>query len=731
MALAPGTQLGPYEITAQIGVGGMGEVYRARDTRLERDVAIKVLPDTLAADPDRVRRFEQEARAIAALNHPHICQIYDVGRLKLDTMLESGPSYLVLEYVEGTPLRGPQADGEATRLALQVAGALEAAHRRGILHRDLKPANILVTTDGTAKVLDFGLAKTLVSDADVTRTVEGAVVGTAAYMSPEQAQGKPVDARSDIFSLGAVLYEVLSGERAFRGETSADVVSAVLRDEPRPLHVSPLARLVSRCLEKDVSRRYQSMAEVRAALEDVSRAGPAREPSIAVLPFENLTADKENEYFSDGLAEEIINALTRIPGLKVIARTSAFAFKGKHEDVRRIAGALGVTNVLEGSVRRAGSRIRMSVQLITAADGSHVWSERYDRELADVFVVQDEIAVVVASALQVTLSSASAPARRYTPGLPAYEHYLKALYHSQRWTPQSMALAREHFERAISTDPNFALAHAEFGHLFHSLVIFGLMPPREALPLMRKESRQALAIDPTLPEGHAMLGTAAAMFDYDWPEAERHFALAMPRGAAPSRMHRYYAHYCLVPTGRAEEAVHHHTLALSEDPLNLAARVERAIALRAASRRAEADDELRAVMELDKTYWFPHFMLGVNLALDGRPEEAFAISRDAHELAPWFKPIVGFHAAMLRRIGQTERAEELIQPLLSKDEYVDPLGLAIFNLVCGDLDRTADWVERAIEQRQPAILFFLNGHATALRSSPRWPKLARMMNLPA
>jgi serine/threonine protein kinase len=340
--------LGSYEVVSLLGSGGMGEVYRARDARLDRDVAIKVLPENLATDPDRVRRFQQEARAIGALNHPHICQIHDVG-----------PGYLVLEYIDGAPLRGPLAPAEAVRLILQVADAVDAAHQKGILHRDLKPANILVTTDGRVKVLDFGLAKVMTSEQDATRTIEGIVAGTAAYMSPEQAEGKPLDARSDVFSFGSVLYEMLSGTCAFGGDTAAQVVSAVLRDDPPPLAAPPaLERIVRRCLAKQVAQRFPSMHEVKVALEDMSEGSGDSKPSIAVLPFENISGDKENEYFSDGLAEEIINLLAKIPGLRVIARTSAFAFKGKHEDVRKIAVALGVTNVLEGSVRKAVGSLR-------------------------------------------------------------------------------------------------------------------------------------------------------------------------------------------------------------------------------------------------------------------------------------------------------------------------------------------------------------------------------------
>ncbi len=445
-----------------------------------------------------------------------------------------------------------------------------------------------------------------------------------------------------------------------------------------------------------------------------------------------MSGDKENEYFSDGLAEEIINLLTKIPDLRVIARTSAFAFKGRHEDVRRIATALGVTNVLEGSVRKVGSRIRVTAQLITAADGSHLWSERYDRHLADVFEVQDEIAAAITSALHVKLAGPAEPVRRHTPNLQAYEHYLKALYDARSRTPESMARAQKHFERAIELDPRFAVAHAELAHLFGQFGGYGVLPPRTALPLMREEARKALAIDPLLPEGHAMLGTVAAWFDYDWPEAERHFKYAMSLNAVPPVVHQHYAMYCLLPTGRAQQAVTESTLCVNEDPLNLMTRAERAVCLRSASRFAEANDELRQLIALDETFFFPYFMLGANLASEDQMDEARSLAERGFALAPWFKPMVGLRAALLMRDGETDRAETLVREHLSPDQgYVDPIGPAVFHLHTGDIDRAADWAEQAARERQFAVLFFLQSHGQMLRASARWPALAAMVNLPA
>ena len=372
---------------------------------------------------------KQEARAIAALNHPHICQIHDIG-----------PDYLVLEYIDGHPLRGPVPPAEALRLAMQIATALEEAHGKGVLHRDLKPANIMLTrvggasdppTASIAKLLDFGLATLMSADADATRTADGIVVGTAAYMSPEQAEGKPLDARSDIFSFGAVLYELLSGHRAFGGTSTVAVLSAVLRDDPQPFHApAGLERIVRRCLQKPRERRFQTMGELRAALEDAATEAASkadeRQPSIAVLPFDNMSADKTSEYFSDGLAEEIIHALAQVPGLNVAGRTSSFFFRGKDVEFGEIGRKLNVEHILEGSVRQAGNRVRVTAQLIKVADGFHLWSERYDREMTDIFAIQDEITHAIAMALRMKLSREAVAPRPYTPNLRAYEAYLKS-----------------------------------------------------------------------------------------------------------------------------------------------------------------------------------------------------------------------------------------------------------------------------------------------------------------
>jgi serine/threonine protein kinase/Tfp pilus assembly protein PilF len=718
MPLSAGDRLGPYEILALIGTGGMGEVYKARDTRLDRTVAIKRLKGQHTA------RFEQEARAIAALNHPNICTLHDIG-----------PDYLVMEYVEGKPLQGPLRVEDAMKLALQIAAALEEAHGRGILHRDLKPGNILVTGKGAAKLVDFGLAKLITdSESDVTKTIEGTVMGTAAYMAPEQAEGKPLDARSDIFSFGAVLYEMLSGTRVFGGTSTAQVLSAVLRDEPAPLPAAlkipaELDRVIRRCLRKAPADRFQTMAEVKGALGQVSLRTSEEQPSIAVLPFANMSADKDNEYFSDGLSEEIINALAHIPGLQVTARTSAFAFRGKEQDIRKVAEALDVRTILEGSVRRAGNRIRVTAQLINAVDGYHLWSERYDRELADVFAIQDEIAQAIAAALQMKLSAQ--PARQYTPELPAYEAYLKGRHHMARFTPESMARSRECFEQAIALDPKFALAHSELGNCFLQRTLSGFLPAHEAMPLVRDAAKRALDVDPALPEAQALLGTVAGVYDLDWREAERRFRLALARDPVPAYVHQLYGFFYLLANGRSREAAEELERARKQDPLAVSVRTHLGNSLLAAGREAEAEAEFRQILELDESFWPARMNMIMIHALRGELVEALAYAEKAYTAAPGFPQAIGLLAGVLALSGDTGRAEAILEKLRPGQAYGAPRALALYHLLCGEVEKAADWTGKAIQQRDPLMMLFLRYPVgKPLRSSPRWPALAKMMNLP-
>jgi serine/threonine protein kinase/Tfp pilus assembly protein PilF len=713
---AIGTRLDPYMLVSPIGAGGMGEVWKARDTRLDRVVAIKRLKGEYTS------RFKREARAIAALNHPNICQLYDIG-----------PDYLVMEYIDGKPLRCPLTAEEAVRLAIQIASALEQAHRKGIIHSDLKPSNIMVTEAGAAKLLDFGLATLMTTpDSAITvDTIDDAVTGTPAYLAPEQAQGRALDSRCDVFSFGAVLYEMLSGRRAFEGDSLAQILSAVLRDDPLPLEGPwSLDVIVRRCLAKDPAQRFQTMSEVKAALEQFSQKPAGVVPSIAVLPFTNLSADKENEYFSDGLAEELINMLARVPGLKVTARTSSFAFRGKDQDIRKIGGTLDVRSILEGSVRRSGSRIRVTVQLINAEDGYHLWSERYDRQMADVFAMQDEIAQAIAAALEVKLSIGPRPLARYTPNIPAYEAFLKGVYHGARLTPESFALSRKYLEEAIALDPKFALAHnAIGGHLF-VLACGTLLSAHEAMPAARRAAQAALDIDPSLPEAQAALGVIAAVYDYNWQEADRRFRLAMARDPIPPHVRHMHGFWYLNAVGRGQEAAAECEQALKKDPLSVAGHTNLGYCLLAAGTNAEACTEFHKSLEIDANFWFAFYGLGIAHALQGALIEALPFAEKAHSLAPWFPDTIGLLAGVLMRMGDTQRTEHLLEKLEPADKYGVPRGLAMFHALCGESDKAANWTEKAIEQRDPWVPLFMNSLLRKVLSpTPRWSAIARQINL--
>jgi serine/threonine protein kinase/Tfp pilus assembly protein PilF len=738
-----GTKLAHYEITSHLGTGGMGEVYQATDSKLGRSVAIKLLPEAFAHDQGRAARFEREARVLASLSHPNIAAIYGIEEV-------GGRKFLVMELVGGETLaeriqRGPLPIDESLAIAKQIAEGLESAHQKGTIHRDLKPANIKVTAQGQVKLLDFGLAKALAEDSaegdpsnsptiGAAETSAGMILGTAAYMSPEQAQGNSVDERSDIFSFGVVLYELISGRSPFAGNSIAEVLSAVLRDEPPPMKTpQPVDSVVRRCLAKRAADRFASMSELKAALYRLASKPAAEEkPSIAVLPFANMSGDKEQEYFSDGLAEEIINALVKVPGLRVIARTSAFAFKGQNIDIRKIAETLGVANILEGSVRRSGNRIRVTAQLITAADGSHLWSERYDRELADVFAVQDEISVAIAEALHTRLSPKVAAKPRYTPKLPAYEALLKAKHFHWKVTAESIDQARQFYEKAIALDPQYAMAHAAYGDYFSGRAVLGMTPAREAIPAARALAQRALELDSSVPEAHMILCFGAAIYDYNWKEATRRLTLAAADGTVSSWCHMVCGWSYYLALGRRNEAVQELELAVLGDPLHLTYRTVLAMCLGAVGRYAEAEEHLRQVQDLDPNYFWANTFFADLYAARRMFVEALPFAERAYSLAPWHMPTAGVYAGALARTGRLEEANEVLQSLGSGVSYGASTALAIYHLCCGEIDLAVDWFEKAIAERYPFVVAFLQGAiGEPLRASPRWPRLAAMMNLPA
>ena len=577
MRLAQGKRLGHYEIISLLGKGGMGEVYLAQDVRLGRRVALKVLPAACADDQDSLARFIREAKAASALNHPNIITIHDIGDA-------AGTHFIAYEFVDGRTLRdvarsAPLDAATAIDIGIQVASALADAHRAGIVHRDLKPDNVMIRATGLVKLLDFGIARlSRPAETDVTvtamagQTLGGMLIGTPQYMSPEQARGLEVDQQTDLFSFGALLYELLSGTSPFAAGTATDIIVAVLTREPPPLTAVPpaVADIVSRALQKDRAQRYATAAELLLDLTnakqalDGGRAAPAARQhadtpprlvtagstatpramtSLAVLPFANMSADVDNEHFCDGLAEELLNALSKIDALKVAARTSAFSFKGKAVDVGTIARTLGVTSVLDGSIRRSGNRLRISVQLVNAADGYQVWSERYDREMRDVFELQDEITLAVVAALKLKLfgEERAAVLKRYTDNAEAYELFLKGRHHSYKYTAQGWQRAIEFFEKAIALQPDYALAHAGIAAARGCQWFFGILPAEQVIPQCKAGTAQALAIDDGLADAYLSLAMITFFYDWDWRGAERAFIRSIELNPNNGEALSYYA----------------------------------------------------------------------------------------------------------------------------------------------------------------------------------------------
>jgi serine/threonine protein kinase len=677
VSLTPGTRLGNYEIVTPLGAGGMGEVYRAKDLRLGREVALKVLPADVASHTDRLARLEREARAVAALNHPNIVVLYsveDAGAVR----------FLTMELVEGQSLDRHLAQGglplpRVLDFGIALADALTAAHAKGVVHRDLKPANVMLTPDGRIKVLDFGLAKLTALEpegdamqlATMTTPIsgEGRVVGTVSYMAPEQVRGAAVDSRSDLFALGVVLYELAAGRRPFAGASLADVASAILRDEPPPLAglradlPRGLQRIVGRCLEKDPARRVQTATDVRNELEQVRRAlgsgaaaaetptvpGFGGRPAIAVLPFENRSGDPEQEYFAEGLAEDLITRLSLWRTFPVISRSSSFTYKGKGVGLREVSSGLGVRYVVQGSVRKAGTRVRIAAQLLDALTEQNVWAQTYDRELTDVFDVQDEISEAIAASLVADLQHAEYAhiQHRRPESLEAWGLYQRALACFNRFTRENFEQARALLERATELEPRFSTAWARLAEVGIWQVLHNWTDsPERTLELALTQARHAVELDPRDAEAHIELSFAlmTAGDGYAAIEEARRGLELNPSHIMAQLFHAYMWHMTGHPPEDSIELVHRAMRLSPRDPVEWLFYDVLASAYFNAGRFDEGLAASRRLIALWPEYYFGQLWCVMNAVGLGQLEVAQASIREAHGLVPELS------LAMVRRV---------------------------------------------------------------------------------
>jgi TolB-like protein/Flp pilus assembly protein TadD len=776
----------------------MGVVYRAADARLGRAGALKLLPAHSTGDADRLRRFEAEARRASALNHPNILTVHDVG-------VEGELHFIATELIEGETLRSRLARStpplhEALGIALQVAEALDAAHEAGIMHRDVKPENVMIRRrDGYVKVLDFGLAKLTQErpaaevgsrDATLALTRAGFVVGTPAYMSPEQARGQKTDARTDIWSLGVMLYEMLAGRRPFGGETCEDVRASVLRDEPPPLpaHVPPaLCAVVGRALTKNPEGRYPSISLMVSELRGLKAAGLAAVPSrtggeaatpstphaprrffaapgrrraaaaaalalllgaaavgviyfrggggavdsLAVLPFQNVGGDPDTEYFSDGVTESLINSLSQLPGLKVMSRSSVFRFKGQEADVREVAGRLGVRAVLTGRVRQRGDTLSVSVELVDARDNSNIWGETYNRRLADILAVQGEIAREISEKLRPKLTGAEREkvARNYTENVEAYRLYLQGEYFRNKWTDEGTAKAIEFYQRAVAQDPAYAPAYRGMALTYGIRAINGMSDPREDFPKAKAAATRALEIDESFAEAHHTLGHIALFHDRDWPTAGREFERAIELKPNDSGLYGLYAIY-LSLMGRTSEAVAAGRRGVELDPLLMIAYWDLLAVYYYTGQFDQAIEVGRKAREIDPDFPLTRVGLGIAYRQKGMYEEAVAELR--HPSLRGRADALAYLAHTLAASGKRAEASKVLEDLRrqSEQKYVPPVWLALAHAGLGEKDEAFAQLEKGYRERASKMFYVQADPAFApLHSDPRYAGLLERLGL--
>ena len=744
-----GRTISHYKITEKLGEGGMGVVYKAEDTKLQRPVALKFLPSNLLGDEEAKVRFLREARAAAALQHPNICTVYEIDEA-------DGYTFIVMAYLEGEDLRkhietGPLSLDRLLDIAIQVARGLQEAHSKGVVHRDIKPANIMDNTTGQAVLMDFELAQIASAASKLTR--EGTTVGTSAYMSPEQTTGEKTDHRTDIWALGVVLYEMATGQAPFQGHYQQAILYSILQEAPEPITAlrtgipSELERIANKCLAKRADERYQTVSDLLADLGALKRSRESSEgkrqssgirdarPSIAVLPFENRSRDEDDEYFSDGVTEDIISALGKIEGLRVTPRASAFRFKGESTAVRQVAEKLNVGCVLTGTIRRAGSRLRITVELIDAAEEAQVWSERYDRVLEDIFDIQDEISQEIVNQLKRKLvgAVASPGATRRTSDFEAYRLYLQGRHNVVKFSESGIRQDLSCFERALAIDSNYPEPHAGMADAYALLGMLGYARPADVMVKAKEEAVRALGMDETSADAHASLGFVRKCYDWDFAGAEQSGRRAVelnPAGPIP----RVYWGALLGETGRPAEGVAELRTAVQLDPLSPFVNRLLCLLLLYARDFEAALDQARKTLDIDPTYFPVRWEMSTAWRFLGRPDEALGTIEAAVSLAPKDPFTLGFLGTCQAVAGHQEEALRTIDKLkdLRAERYCAASPIAWVYVHLGDFNQAFQWLDTAFEERD-SVLVILKQYPwpnESFRQDPRYQELLRRIGFP-
>jgi eukaryotic-like serine/threonine-protein kinase len=790
-----GQTISHYRILEQLGAGGMGVVYKAHDSRLDRALALKLLPENMAQQPQALERFRREARAASALNHPGICTIYDIGEA-------DGRAFIAMEFIDGETLRS-HIHGKALPLedilkfGIQIAEALDVAHAEGIIHRDIKPANIFVTKRGQVKVLDFGLAKLVPKgiasgDTDAggesaeSTSIVGIISGTPSYMSPEQIRGDDLDARTDIFSLGLVLYEMATGRQAFGGGTGGAIIEAVLTRPPvsarsiNPEIPSSLEALIDKALYKDRDQRYQSAADILSDLQLLKReidsdyiaredptqtvltstaaplsadanlgsststqqTGTVRRPriskiigSLAVLPFENVSRDPENEYLSDGIAGSLINNLATVPKLRVMAQSTVFRYKGREMDPQAVGRELNVRAVLTGRVIQSGGALRIGAELVDVATGSRLWGAQFDRKPGDIFAIQDEISNEISGKLRLQLTHAEKKRliRRHTEDAEAYRLYLQGRHHWNRWTEEGFYKAIGYFQQAVEKDPSYALAHTGVAESYVLLGWNSYLPPKDAFPKGQAAAMMALRLAPDLGEAHTPLAASLWLHDWQWQQAQTEFIRSLELNPTYPTANHWYAEYTMT-MGRPVDAIAKMKSSQQLDPLSLIINVAIGWASYMARRFDDAIEQLLRTAELDPNYPVTYWILGLLYRMTGRYDLAISAGEKGVILSGG-SPLL--RAALAHTYGKAGRANDARTVLdelteLAKHKYVAPHFFAGIHIGLGDKDRAIEYLEKSWQEHCHWLIYLhVDPSMDDLRSDSRFQDLLRRVGLPA